>query len=877
MRKLILLCLVMISAVAWAEDQPPKVAVMPFAVHALEKLPDVQQSVSDLLVRQLGAVGANAVDAKEVLKILKPGEVVQTEAQAKAAAEKLNVDFVLFGSFNQVGKSISLDTKLVDVSGRKKTEVLFAEEKGMENLAAVVDAIAKQMAVRLMSKAVIADVQVKGNERIEAEAVKLNAKSKKGDVLRPEVVREDIKAIYKTGFFEKVEAETSDSPEGKVLTFVVQENPTVQEIKVTGAKKLKEKDILAAISTKVFSVLQKNVVNEDVQKIFKLYEQKGYCNAEVKSNIEFPKDPRKAVVLYDIKENNVFKIKKISFTGNKKLSARKLRGIMQTKEKSFILSLVTDRGILQKDILDTDIDRISIFYHDKGFMNVKVGIPKVERRDDGFYIDIPIEEGERYKIKDVKIAGDPLDEPEKKLEKLAVKPSAYFSREALRNDTETITKTYMDQGYAHTEVAPEVKREPDELSANVVYEVKKGEKVRIGKIFITGNTKTRDKVIRREMKITEGDFFNSTKMEKSLTRLKKMDYFEDVEIVPVESGQPGIMNLQVKVKEKFTGAISVGGGYSSDEGFFTSGEISQRNLFGKGEYASIKAHLGQDTARYVASFTEPWIFDTPLSAGIDVYDWRRVYSDFTKDAVGFKLRASYPFGQYSRFSEMYTYEIIDVSDVDSSASYYIRSQEGNHVKGSLTTGIERDTTDHPFMPTQGSINSLTIEWASEILGGDNDFIKSEIFSGWYFPIYWKFVGFVRGQAGAISNIGGEEIPIFERYFLGGINSLRGWEWGDVSPIDPETGDKIGGLNYGVATAELLFPIIENMGMRGVVFFDAGNAYLEKWDFSDIRKDAGVGIRWNSPMGPLRIEWGYNLDPKEDEDRFQWQFSAGAFF
>ncbi len=892
MRKFVLFCLVLMTSGAWAQDQTPKVAVMPFMAHTSDKTANVQKTVSDLFARQLASEGVDTVGAQDLQRIFKPGEAVSTEDRARAAAGRVGADYAVFGSVNQLGSSVSLDVKLVDVSGRKKTEILFAEEKGMENLAAAVNTVVKQMTVHLMAKGVIADVQVRGNDRIEAEAVKLNAKSKKGDLLRPELVSEDIKAIYKTGYFEKVEAEVSDSSGGKVLTFVVQENPTIQDMRITGNKKIKEKDILAAISTKPFSILQRNVINDDVQKIQKLYQTKGYSNAGVKSEIEFPKDPRKATVVFNINENNRLYVKKIAFSGNKRISDRKLRGVMQTKQKN-ILSLITDRGILQRDILDTDVDRLAVFYHDKGYMDARIGTPVVDRRDDGFYIDIPVEEGERYRVKDVAVAGDPLDEGEVKLKDLELKSSDYFSREELRSDIDKITKKYMDEGYAYTDVAPDVKKHKEDQSSNVTYQVNKGEKMRIGKIFISGNTKTRDKVIRREMKIDEGDVFSGTKLEKSLTRLKKIDYFEQVEIVPVESGTKGIMDLHVKVKEKFTGSVSVGGGFSSDEGLFATGEISQRNLFGRGQYASLKAHFGEEAARYALSFTEPWLFDRPLSAGFDIYDWLREYDDFTKDATGIRLRTGYPFGNYSRITGMYTLESINVSDVSHLSSEFIRSQEGDHLKSSITLGIERDTTDHPFLPTRGTINSITSELSSSALGSDTDFLKSEIHSGWYIPMFWKFVGFIRGEAGSIWNMDDEEVPIYERFFLGGINSLRGFDWGDVSPVErtiiPVGGgaggggrttvreEKIGGLNYVVANFEILFPLVEKMGMRGVVFYDIGNAYLGKWDFSDLRYDAGVGVRWNSPLGPLRIEWGYNLDPKPGEEDFQWQFSAGAFF
>ena len=863
----------------WAQGQNPGVAVLPFVIHGQKDVQKTRKMVEDVLLRQLGTEGIKVVDTREVEKVVKPGETIQTEEQARAAGRRLQAEYVLMGSYNEIGGSISLDARLVDVSGRKKTEIMFAEEKGLENLAAAAGTIVNRLSVPLLSKAVIAEVKIRGNERIEAEAIKANLKSRKGEVLRPDQVREDIRSVYKMGFFEKVDADVNDTPAGKELTFSVQENPSIQEMKITGNKKIKEKDILAAIATKPHTVLQKNIISDDVQKILKLYQQKAYYNAEVTSSIDFPKDPRRAVVTFKITEHGKVYIKKVDFTGNKHISTRKLRGVMQSK-KANLLSYFSDRGVLQRDILDTDVDRVAIYYHDRGFMDVKVGTPKVDLRKDGFYITVPVEEGERYKVTGVQVSGDLLDEKQAKMNKsLDTKKGDYFSREKLRHDMDVISKSYMNEGYAHVDVNPDVKKEPAALSAAVNYQVVKKELVHIGKISVQGNTKTRDNVIRREMKLMEGEQFSQKKLEDSMTALKKLDYFEDVEIVPSEGDQPGIMNLTVKVKEKLTGTISIGGGYSSEDGLFASGSIEQRNLWGKGDYLGLKAYLGVSAQRYMLSYTEPWLFGYHVAGGADLYNWQRDYADFTKKSIGGRLRLAFPFGNYSRINTIYTLEQDEAANVPDNASDYLKSQEGKVLKSAITVGAERDTTDHPFLPTKGSVNSVAMEFTGGYLGSELDFIKLEAHSGVYIPLFWKFIGFVRGEVGVMKQTKADNpVPIYEHFFLGGINSLRAFAWGDVGPKNAN-GEVIGGLSYAVMNFELLFPLIEKLNMRGVTFFDVGNAYTDTWgiDPSDVRTDAGLGIRWQSPFGPLRIEWGYNLDRRPGEDKYKWQFSAGAFF
>lgn len=880
--RLMLLVFFLISSgsLAWAESQVPRVAVLPFLVRGSAEPQKVQKAIDELIVRQLGMEGVTTVDPQEVGKLLRAGESVQNEEQARGLGRRVQADYSLMGSFNQIGNAISLDARLVHVGGQKPTEIVFAEERGLESLAAATNTVVQRLCVHLLAKAVIAEVQVRGNERIEPDAIKLNVKSKKGEILRPEQVAEDIKTIYKMGLFEKVDAEVSDTPAGKVLTFVVQENPTIQEVQIKGNKEIKEKDILAAIATRPFSVVQRNIISEDVQKIIKLYHQKGYFNAQVTSSVDFPKDPRKAIVTFTVKENKKVYIRKIDFVGNKSFSARKLRGVMQTKEKMLVLSWFTDRGILQRDILDSDVDRLTIFYHDKGFMDAKVGSPEVSMKEDGFYITVPIEEGSRYKVSSVKITGDLLEENDKIIKSLQLQPKDFFGREKLREDMEKISKSYMNEGYAYTQVEPVVKRDAEDRTTDVTFDVTRKNKVHIGRIFITGNTKTRDKVIRRELKIAEGDLFNASALEQSMTNLRKLDFFEDVEIVPTGTEQTDVMDLMVKVKEKLTGSISVGGGYSSEDGVFASGEITQRNLFGKGQYLGLKAYVGQEAQRYVLSFTEPYLWDRPVSGGIDLFNWLRQYPDFTQDATGFRLRSAYRFGNYSKIGGYYTLQSATVTDVpDDAPPIYFQSAAGRKLYSTLTATVERDSTDHPFLPTRGSISNISVEYGGPYLGSDFDYLKTEVHHGVFVPLFWKLVGYARGEFGYIKPFGDDNtsVPLYSRFFLGGINSLRGFAWATVGP--ESAGYDIGGLTYGLTTVELLFPLIEKIGMRGVVFFDAGNAYRSISDFSisDFRTDAGVGIRWNSPLGPLRVEWGYNLDPREGEDQYQWQFSAGAFF
>ncbi|SFM90980.1 outer membrane protein assembly factor BamA [Thermodesulforhabdus norvegica] len=872
------LLFVNLSGPAKAEDTKPRVALVPFTVVGIPES-DFSRVFLEVMRETFLDEGLDTVPYEEVLRAVGT-RVISSHSEARSLGRKAMWDYVVWGSVTGIGRRLSIDARITPV--RKVDEepgVFYAEAENKEKLAVATGEIARKVFAYLHRENIIAEVRIEGNERIGDDAILAEIKTSPGDILNPKQIAEDIRSVYKMGYFEDIRVDVKDKPGGKVLIFYVKENPIVKDIVIKGNKEIDDKDIMAVVSTKQFSVLKRKQLADDVQSILDLYHQKAFFDAEVTYEVDFPRDPRQARVTFRIKEGKKFYIKKITFEGNKSFTERKLRSVMQTKEKSILFFWDRERGVLKNDVLDTDVDRLTAFYHDHGFMDARVGTPRIEKREDGFYIEIPIEEGQRYKVKSFEITGDEVEDLEKLKDEWHIKEGDYFSRDRLRKDVEMLTRHCMDLGYAHVEVRPKVTKKRDNVEAFINLVVSKGPKVKIGRIEISGNTKTRDKVIRRQFQIAEGDTFSATKIQNSETKLKRLDYFEEIQIEPRETDSPEVMDLHVKVKEKLTGSISAGGGYSSDEGLFVGGEILQRNLMGRGQYLALRAHLGQDTQRYSLGFLEPSLFDSYYFLGVDAYNWVREYSDFTKDAQGFRIRSGRSFGNWSSFSVEYTFENAEIEDVDEDAASIIKEQQGRQIKSSVAFGVERDSTDHPFLPTKGSINRVSVEFASSYLGSDSSFAKYEVASGWYIPLFWKLTGFVKGEVGWINKIGDEPIPLFDRFFLGGINSVRSYEWGELGPRDPETGDRIGGTKYGLFNAEVIFPIFEEINLKGVIFFDAGNAFDEDetFDVSKFKMGIGGGVRWMSPFGPLRIEWAFNPDPDEGDSRSTWQFSMGAFF
>ena len=382
------------------------------------------------------------------------------------------------------------------------------------------------------------------------------------------------------------------------------------------------------------------------------------------------------------------------------------------------------------------------------------------------------------------------------------------------------------------------------------------------------------------MVISEGEIFNAKAIQDSQYALRRLDYFKDVQIVPVATAQANVMDLNVKITEKQTGTISFGGGYSTQDGLFVTGQIQQKNLNGTGQYLGLQAMVAQDAQYYMLSYTKPWLFDTRFSGGFDVYDWIRGYQDFTQNSYGIKLRTGYPLGNYSNLSAYYVVENAELYQLDTAASmdpvFLAAQAAGWQLKSGFGVAFERNTTDQPFLPTIGTYSGVTLEYDAKELGGDYNLFKQEYHLGYYHPLFWKFIGHVRAEAGFEN--GSANVPLYDNFFLGGIDSMRGWKFGYLGPRDA-AGLVVGGNKYAVINTELLFPILERYGVRGVLFFDTGNAFPagQQLSFSDFKEDIGPGIRWNSPFGPLRIEMGYVLNKKTGDPSYEWQFSAGAFF
>ncbi len=488
----------------------------------------------------------------------------------------------------------------------------------------------------------------------------------------------------------------------------------------------------------------------------------------------------------------------------------------------------------------------------------------------------------------------------------------YFTREILRKDTLTLTDYYASKGYAFADISPETKKDVENKRVNVVLHIAKGDLVYVNRIIIKGNSRTRDKVIRRKMAIDESDILDTTAIKKSTARLKRLDYFEDVSVTPEPTDEENMMDVLVEVKEKATGTFSIGAGYSSVDNLTFMAEVSQDNFLGRGQHLTLQANVGGSNTRYNLKFTEPHLNDSKLLFGFDLYSWEHDYDDYTKDSQGGGVRFGYPlWGRWSAFANLGMDES-KLSDVSEAASQVIVDSQDIETTHFISGGFVRDTRDRRYLPTTGSRNIISTKKAGGFLGGDSEFTKTEASTSWYFPVFWKVVFHAKLAAGYINedDPGNEvlnepsKLPVYERFYLGGLSTVRGFENGRISPIDTKTNERIGGTEMVYTNLEFTFPLFEEAGLSGVIFYDAGQVwdrtyvydqtdqyyslladeyghelddYADNWSLDTLRHGVGFGFRWLSPMGPLRLEWGKNLDPREDEDKSIWDFSIGGSF
>jgi len=725
----------------------------------------------------------------------------------------------------------------------------------------------------------VSRVVVLGNQKVAKKAILDKMKTKPGTVFSDVQLDDDLKSIYALGFFDNILMNLTLSG-GKVeVAVVVVEKPSVASIVIKGNNKIKRKDLLKEITVRTFSILSADKIAESEEKIRAFYRDKGFFSVTVKTKV-IPTTKNRVKVVFSIREGRKSYIKKIRFHGNDHFSAWRLRRKIQTKTYSFFLTWATDAGILKQDMLEQDVRMLKSFYLSKGYVQAKIGNPKISLSDNKkwIYLDFDVYEGEVFNLGDVDISDKELDPEVKKriLKSLKGKSGEVFSNLNLHDDIEKLTNYYADQGYAFVDINPLSNVDPDKRRVNIKYSIDRGKQFHFGWIHIHGNTKTRDKVIRRELRFGEGDIYSASRLKRSRQRLTNTEYFSEADI-KTKPRDDETMDVDVSVIEGQTGSFSVGLGYSTVDSIIGMASISKKNFLGKGWDMGFHVELSGTRSLYNISLTDPYFLDIPLSAGFSLYDEEVQYDAYDTKQKGFRVTFGKPIDEYTSWSLGYRLESVKVYNIDYYASDYIQDEEGTTTTSQLYFSLVRDKRDNFLFPRHGYRLKGTTVLAGGPLGFDNKYYKFIFEAHKFFPFKWDSAFHVKGVFGYADGYGGEDLPLYERFYVGGMRTVRGFDYGEAGPED-EYENVIGGTSELYFNTEWIFPLVKSMGLRGVVFFDAGKAYDDDESIDlDLRKSVGFGIRWKSPMGPLRVEWGYNLSPKDDEKSRVWDFSVGAFY
>ncbi|MEJ2586361.1 MAG: outer membrane protein assembly factor BamA [Deltaproteobacteria bacterium] len=866
------------GSVAQNVKEPESLAVLPFRINASKPLDHLKKGLQEMLSTQLQSLG---------FKVMAPGKVNQyPQAFSKVFENQdlielgrtMDVRWVIAGTLTQIGEKSSIDLRIIDASQKRAPMFIFLVVDDMEGLPDRVQQLAVKVNDRILGVPNVEKIVVKGNRRIESAAILAVISTKEGNRLDYDQLDKDLREIYKMGFFKDVEMETEDGPKGKVITFVVTEKPSVGKIVFEGNEEFDEDDLNKELGINLYSILDNNEINQSIQRLKTFYREKGYYNAEVTETTE-PIPNNEVMLKYKIKEHDKVYIEKIQFVGNKAFDDDELKDIMETSEKWF-LSWITKAGVLDKKKLEFDANKIASFYHNHGYIKAKVGEPQVryDEKLEGLVITIDVDEGECYGVDKVAVQGTLIEPAAALLKKTKIGKQKVFNREIVREDIISLRDVYADKGYAYAEVRPLIKEDDETHMADVTYDITKGPKVRFERITISGNQITRDKVIRRELKVIEGDYFSGKAIKQSNENLHRLGFFEDVQIKTKKGTHKDTMDVDVEVKERGTRTFSVGAGYSAAYSAFVMFEIADQNFLGYGQQLQATARIGGLNTEFDISFVEPWLFDKPLSLGANLYKWKQEYDDYTRSSYGGAVSLGFPLkfvDDYTRGLVRYDYDHANISDVtETSGPLY--DMKGTNITSSASIIFKRDSRNDNWNPSRGSINEISFQYAGGFLRGDEEFNKYQARTAWFFPLFWETVFMAQGRWGYIQDRG--HLSVYQKFFLGGINTVRGFKYWSISPVD-ENGYKIGGTKMMCYNLEYRFPVLKEQGVVGLVFFDAGNVFGEdqSWTFSGIRKSAGAGVRWYSPIGPLRLEYGFNLEPQGDEPSGRWEFSVGGAF
>lgn len=735
----------------------------------------------------------------------------------------------------------------------------------------------------ILSGGRIADIRVEGTQRIEAATVRSYMRVNPGDPFDPVRLDDSLKNLFATGLFADVRLER----EGDTLVVVVAENPIVNRIAFEGNDRLDDDTLAQEIELRPRVVFTRTKVQSDTQRILEIYRRSGRFAATVEPKV-IQLEQNRVDLAFEINEGPLTSIRSINFIGNREYSDSTLRDEVTTVEASF-WNFFTSADTYDPDRLTFDRELLRRFYLNEGYADFRVVSVVAELTPDqqDFIVTFTVEEGPRYRFGKIGLqTGLRNLDPEVLRGEVTTEEGEWYDAGEVDTTIEALTDAVGNLGYAFVDIRPRVERDRDNLTIDIVYDIQEGPKVFVERIDIEGNTRTLDRVIRREFQIVEGDAFNTSKLRRSRQRVQNLGFFKTVAVDNEPGSAPDRTIVKVAVEEQSTGDVTFGAGFSSANGPIGNIGIRERNLLGRGQELRLGFTLAGEATELDFSFTEPYFLGRNLAAGVDLY---RITSDrddessYEEERLGGSLRGGFNITEELRNVVRYTLENRDITDTDSDASLLVRSEEGATLRSGISNELTYDTRDSRFDPHEGFISSLRTEFFG--LGGDVSFLRGVVSAGYYHPVFEEWTVSVRGSGGSMIGVG-EDTLISDRFFKGG-GDPRGFEFGGIGPRDRNTNDALGGKNFYTGTVELAFPLDLpfDLDIRGRLFTDIGAAWgfddnsipVDVDDSSAPRVTVGTGLSWNSPFGPVEVDIGIAVIKEDFDETELFSFSFGTQF
>ncbi len=886
MRKLlpVLALISLLSTLAFAEDTShKKIMIFPFKKVEKGKEKGTSKELAHVLGTEISKQGDFRAISGEPFASAIQGRV--DPARLARMANRMELYGVVWGTLAQTPDGYLLEVSLVGKDPKGKFKKFSVSGKDMEQLLSEMKGLAGRISIGAATKPKIGKITIDGNERIGKEAILNKLDMKPGTPFDKSHVGDEIREIFSMGYFDDVRIRAEETADGQVdLQIVLKERPYTKEIEIEGNKVFSADAIKDKLMTKTYTPASVDKIRSDIEKIKEMYEKEGYYEPQVDYDIK-ELSRTEAKLIYRIKEGQKSFLTELVFEGRERIPEKELRGVINLKEKSWIWFL-DESGTFTREKLEQSRQRLLGYYSNKGFIKAQAGAPKIEISGRKVKITYPIREGERYQVRKIDIEGDLIMPAEKLKEHLKSKPRSYFEAGAMMEDIKTLTKLYNNLGYAYADIEPSQNINDEHYYLDVTYKITKGQRVSIEKVDISGNERTRDKVIRRRLAVNEGDLYSADALDFSKKGLEALDFFEAVKLKTSPGTRPDLMNVRVDLLEKKTGQLSAGLGFSSQEGAMANINLKERNLLGLGIAANLKADISGRRSTYEGSLTYPYPFDIPVNVSARGYNTITNETYYTRKSDGFGLFGAYPIYGAWNLSTGFSRDASKLSGfrpgfARSIQQYYQRfgitgEKYLDLAENALSISLNRDTRNSSMIPTSGS----NISFGTRLSGFGADVAFSRYFweGTYYQPLYWGAILKLRTNASGLLEWENQPIPFDRRILLGGIASIRGYQFGEIGPVD-QFGSIIGGDRGVFANIECLVPVVQSLNLNGVAFFDVGNAW--NVDQSQLPKDVkagvGVGVRWMSPMGPIRLEYGWKVSPKKGEAPGAFAFAMGQLF